>query len=112
MKAPPWKKGQSGNPAGLKKGTRHRATMMAERLLCGDIEDVIRAVINAAKAGDMAAAKLILERVCPVPRGAEICADRLARLERILGIEAQEYGRLPQVIEGENEYGTSTAQTN
>ena len=30
-----WKKGQSGNPAGKKPGTRHKATILAERLLDG-----------------------------------------------------------------------------
>ena len=28
-----WKKGQSGNPAGMPKGTRHRATMLAEKFM-------------------------------------------------------------------------------
>jgi Family of unknown function (DUF5681) len=31
-----WKPGQSGNPAGMPKGTRHRATMLAEKLTSRD----------------------------------------------------------------------------
>jgi hypothetical protein len=31
-----WKKGQSGNPAGMPKGTRHRATQLAEKLMDAD----------------------------------------------------------------------------
>lgn len=34
-----------------------------------DTPDVVRTVIDAAKKGDMVAAKLILERIVPAPRG-------------------------------------------
>ena len=37
-----WKPGQSGNPAGKPKGTRHKATMLAERLLDGQAEELIQ----------------------------------------------------------------------
>ena len=37
-----WKKGQSGNPAGKKPGTRHKATILAERLLDGQAEELIQ----------------------------------------------------------------------
>jgi hypothetical protein len=33
--------GQSGNPAGRRRGTKNRATMLAERLLLDDIQDVV-----------------------------------------------------------------------
>jgi hypothetical protein len=36
---------------------------------------VVRAVIKAAKEGDMAAAKLVLERICPVRKGAPVVFD-------------------------------------
>ena len=57
--------GASGNPAGKPKGTRHRATQMAEKLMENDATDVVNAVITAAKQGDMVAARLILERIAP-----------------------------------------------
>jgi hypothetical protein len=38
-----WKKGQSGNPAGMPKGTRHRATQLAEKLMEDDAENIVRA---------------------------------------------------------------------
>jgi hypothetical protein len=44
-------------------------TIMAERMMQDDAQDVVRAVINAARGGDMVAAKLVLERVLPVRRG-------------------------------------------
>ena len=57
-----------GNP-GRPKGARHRATVMAEQLLSDDIEAVCAKVVKKARAGDMVAARLILDRVSPVRRG-------------------------------------------
>ena len=64
-----WKPGQSGNPAGRKKGMRRRITVAAERLMEDDAENVVRSVLAAARDGDMAAAKLVLERIVPLRRG-------------------------------------------
>jgi hypothetical protein len=63
---PKYVKGVSGNPAGRKPGTRNRATVWIEQLMTGDIEAVVARVVKAAKAGDMVAAKLLLDRVAPV----------------------------------------------
>ena len=57
-----------GNP-GKPRGARHRATLMAEQLMEGDVEAVVRAVIAAAKGGDMTAARLVLERIAPPRKG-------------------------------------------
>jgi hypothetical protein len=70
-----WKKGQSGNPAGMPKGTRHRVTMLAEKLMGDDAEDIVRAVVNAAKAGDPTAMRLCIERLVPVRKGRPITFD-------------------------------------
>src|SRR5271167_1346269 len=64
----PFRRGQSGNPAGKPKGTRHRATMLAERLLDGEAEAMIRTVIEKAKQGDMVALRLCLDRIVPPRR--------------------------------------------
>jgi Family of unknown function (DUF5681) len=64
----PFRPGQSGNPAGKPKGTRHRATMLAERLLDGEAEAMLRTVIEKAKQGDMAALRLCLDRIVPPRR--------------------------------------------
>jgi hypothetical protein len=60
--------GESGNPRGKRKGCKHRVTLLAEQLMEDDAANVVRAVIKAAQGGDMAAARLILDRVCPVRR--------------------------------------------
>jgi hypothetical protein len=57
-----------GNP-GRPKGARHKATVLTEQLLSTDIEDVVTAVVNAAKAGDMTAARIILDRLSPPRKG-------------------------------------------
>lgn len=56
--------GESGNPAGKKPGTLNKRTRVAVAL-DEAAEDVTKAVIDAAKAGDVAAARLVLERVKP-----------------------------------------------
>lgn len=63
-----WKPGQSGNPAGKKPGTRNHATLLAQALLDAEAEGVARMIIAAALKGDLAAAKLVLERVVPPMR--------------------------------------------
>ncbi|MBF0563560.1 MAG: hypothetical protein HQL37_16475 [Alphaproteobacteria bacterium] len=70
-----FQKGQSGNPAGKAKGTRHYATLLAEKLLADDAADVVRAVLTAARGGDMTAARLVLERICPVRKGRPVTID-------------------------------------
>jgi hypothetical protein len=65
----PFQKGRSGNPSGKPRGTRNRTTVRAEKLMQDDAKNIVRAVLDAAKAGDMTAARLILDRISPVRRG-------------------------------------------
>jgi len=64
-----FKKGQSGNPSGKPKGARNKTSLMCEKLMAGDAEDVVMAVIDQAKNGDIQAAKLILDRLVPIRKG-------------------------------------------
>jgi len=70
-----WKKGQSGNPAGKKPGTRHRATLAIEQLLDGEGEALTRKAIELAMDGDMSAIKLCLDRICPPRKSRPINID-------------------------------------
>jgi hypothetical protein len=63
-----FQKGESGNPAGKPRGARHKTTILAERLMQDDAEKIVNAVITAACNGDMTAAKIILDRICPPRR--------------------------------------------
>jgi hypothetical protein len=64
--------GCSGNPAGKKTGTRNRATILREALREGEAATVARVVIDKALAGDAGAARFLLERLEPKPRGRPI----------------------------------------
>src|SRR5450631_4085582 len=68
----PFQKGQSGNPAGKLKGTRHRATMAAETLLDGESEALTRKAVDLALAGDVTALRLCLDRILPPRRDRSI----------------------------------------
>ena len=67
--------GCSGNPAGMKLGTRHRTARLVQRMMSGDAEDVVKAVMAAAKDGDMTAARLVLDRIAPPCRGRPVRLD-------------------------------------
>jgi hypothetical protein len=64
----PFEPGQSGNPAGKGKGTRHRVTMLAEHLLDGEAEALIRKAIQLGLTGDATALRLLLDRIVPPRR--------------------------------------------
>ncbi len=63
-----FKPGQSGNPAGKPKGARNHATRSVLKLIEGGAEEITRTVIDAAKGGDMGAARFILERIVPTAK--------------------------------------------
>lgn len=58
-----WKPGQSGNPRGRPKGSGLSAKL--RKAIEQDAPDILTAVIAQAKAGDMQAAKVLLDRVVP-----------------------------------------------
>jgi hypothetical protein len=61
--------GRSGNPAGKKPGTVHKATALKAALRDGEAEAAARVIIDKAVAGNVAAARFVLDRVDPKPRG-------------------------------------------
>jgi len=64
----PFQKGQSGNPSGRPPGARNKATIMAEMLLQGEAEALARVAIERAKAGDIRALRMCLDRLAPPSR--------------------------------------------
>ena len=61
----PFKAGQSGNPSGRPPGSRNKATLALETLLDGEAEALTRKAIELAKAGDLTALRLCLDRILP-----------------------------------------------
>ncbi|MGO9773642.1 MAG: DUF5681 domain-containing protein [Roseiarcus sp.] len=57
----------SGNP-GKPKGARHKTTLLAEKLMQNDAENIVNAVLAAARDGDMTAARIVLDRILPARR--------------------------------------------
>ena len=71
----PFKKGQSGNPAGKAPGTRHKATRAIQALLDGEAEGLTRKAVEMALEGDTTALRLCLERLCPPAKERAIDAE-------------------------------------
>jgi hypothetical protein len=71
----PFEKGQSGNPLGRPPGSRNKATIIAEMLLQGEVEELTRVAIERAKAGDMAALRMCLDRAAPPSKRRPIAVE-------------------------------------
>ncbi|WP_019864986.1 DUF5681 domain-containing protein [Methylovulum miyakonense] len=63
MPTPKFKPGQSGNPKGRPKD-KTPATLFRKSIV-DDMPDIIGKLVELAKAGDVQAAKVLLDRVCP-----------------------------------------------
>lgn len=64
----PFRPGQSGNAAGRPKGARNRATALLEMISDADLKAIQAKIVDRAKAGDLTAAKLIFDRLVPLPK--------------------------------------------
>ncbi len=58
-----WKKGQSANPSGRPKGIVNHARL--REAIADDVPEILQAMAAAAKGGDAAAARLLLDRCLP-----------------------------------------------
>ena len=58
-----FKQGQSGNPAGRRPGTSQAAKL--RQAIEADLPDIIAAMVESAKQGEVGAAKLLLDRSIP-----------------------------------------------
>ena len=63
MPTPKFKPGQSGNPNGRPKD-KTPATLLRKSII-GEMPEIINKLVELAKGGDVAAAKVLLDRCCP-----------------------------------------------
>ena len=64
-----WKSGESGNPKGKPSGSGELQRLRAS--IASDVPEILTGLVNAAKGGDVQAARLILERVLPPVKAIE-----------------------------------------
>jgi hypothetical protein len=83
----PFQPGVSGNPAGKPKGVRSKSTVFGEQIMQADAEEIVKAVVTAAKNGDGAAMRLCIERLIPVRKGRPIAFD-IPRIDSAAGVKA------------------------
>jgi hypothetical protein len=77
-----WRPGESGNPRGAARGSRHKASLLAESLLDGETQQLTRKAIDLALTGDTVALRLCLERILP-PVRERPCSFKLPKLETL-----------------------------
>ena len=70
-----FKKGKSGNPAGKKPGTRHRATRLAETLLDSEAVELVKKCVEMAIDGDSTAMRICMDRLVPPRKSRPINID-------------------------------------
>jgi Family of unknown function (DUF5681) len=71
-----WQKGQSGNPAGRPKGSKNKATLLAEDVLGEEeVRRLVRRLYERALAGSDAALRFLLSRILPPARHARVAFD-------------------------------------
>lgn len=68
-------KGQSGNPAGRRPGSRSRVAALLDQMAEGDAGAVYQVIKGLALGGDLKAAELILARAWPVPKNRRVGLD-------------------------------------
>ena len=100
--------GQSGNPNGKPKGARHRVTRIAEALIEGEAEEIVRKAVELAKAGDGPVLRAVLERIAPARKDAPI-AFELPPIDTAADAKAASSAVIAAVVAGDITPGEGSA---
>lgn len=95
-----FKPGTSGNPRGKPAGTRSKSTQLLLALMEGSAEQITQAVINAARGGDLVAARIVLDRLIPQAKERPVSVD-LPDTNTSEGVSAAQSAILQAVARGD-----------
>jgi len=95
-----FKLGNTANLSGRPQGSKNRATRILEAMIDGQAEAVMQSMVANALAGDVAAAKFILER-CVAPRKERPMQIDLPDTSTIEGVQQAQSTILQAVANGE-----------
>jgi hypothetical protein len=101
----PWRKGESGNPAGMRKGTKHKLSRTIHELVRTNAPEIVKGIIKDAKEGDAEARKLFLRLLPQMPRNTEPIEVR--RPESIEQIRQLAGDLVVQVLSGDLDLETA-----
>jgi hypothetical protein len=103
-----WKPGQSGNPSGKPRGARNRATVAALAIMESGAREIVQRVVTAAKDGDLAAARIVLDKLMPPARERPL-AISLPPIDTVQGVAAAQGAILEACAAGDLLPGEATA---
>lgn len=69
----PFRKGESGNPAGRKLGSRSKSTLLGQALMSEELEGVVRKCVEMALGGDSTCIKVVIDKLIPSAKSHPIC---------------------------------------
>lgn len=92
--------GQSGNPAGKPKGARNKATRTALALMEGAADEIVQAVIDEARGGNIQAARVVLDKLVPNAKDRAVRVD-LPGLDTASGVADAQTEILRAVASGD-----------
>ena len=100
LRGKPFQKGQSVNPNGRPAGSRNKRTLALEEMLGNHIGAITQKAVDAAINGDMAAIKMIMDRMLPPARSRPISIE-LPPITDIASVSIAQSEILKAVTEGD-----------
>lgn len=102
---PPWKPGQSGNPTGRPLNWDMTMEAVRQQVLANAEAIVARCIKKALRHGDVAAMKLLLDRILPAPQfvGMQVQSNSADVQGALARLDDETLAKLRLAMEGEAE---------